>query len=166
LISAAFACPADFKPAQEHLDAHFRSLAFLQNHESGVLRAVPIEPDLHSIMQMVKSRSQEVRKLEDLFENRKLPMGFFAVRVGYSIFHLWRILLGHNKLRMRFAFGNAEEQEVELSSARGTDSISVDLFALFTLQHLKILHLLPKLFRRIYAHTSVLDTVVADTYQN
>lgn len=162
LVSAAFACPQDFKADQKHLDAHFRSLAFLQKHESGILRAIPVEPDLHSILELVKARSTRVRKLEEYYHSHKLPMGFFARQVGCSPFHLWAALLGHRKLRVRIAFGNTEEQESEVLAAQTTENISIDLFALFTLRHLKVLDLAPKIFRRIYAHSSLLDAVVED----
>jgi hypothetical protein len=89
LVSAAFACPQDFKIKQEHLDAHFRSLTFLQQGESGILRAIPIEPDLHTILGMIKDRSVELKKFEDFFIGRPLPMGVFANRIGRSLFQTW-----------------------------------------------------------------------------
>ena len=162
LVSVAFSCPQGFKPDQKFLDAHFRSLQFLQQHESGILRAIPAEPDFHSFFEMVKNRALEVRKLENYYRSHKLPMGFFANLAGHSIFHTWAAFLNKSKLQVRIAFGDSHEQQSEVSAVRGTDSIAIDLFALLTLQHLKLLNLLPKMFRRIYVHPSLLDAVVLD----
>jgi tetratricopeptide (TPR) repeat protein len=162
LVSAAFACPSDSKPTDSQRDAVYRSLAFLHEHEPGILRAVPMEPDLHSILEIVKTRSHEVRKFEHYFQSHNLPMGLFGNRFGNSIFEIWRGLSSHPRLRVRIAFGTTEEQKDELAVALAADAVSVDLFALLTLQHLNLLHLLPLLYRRIYAHPSLLDAVVTD----
>lgn len=162
LVNVAFSCPPDFKPEQKHLDAHFKSLTFLQQHESKIVRAVPVEPDLRSILALLKARSQHASKLENIFQNQKLPMGFFAEQLGVSVIGLWEALIAHRKLRIRMAFGNNEEQQNEFNAASTTDSIAVDLFALLTLQHLNLLWLLPKIFRKIYAHSSLLDAVIGD----
>ena len=165
LVRAGFACPSDFQITDEDRDAHFRSLTFLQQHESRIVQTVPIEPDFRSLAEMLKKRSEGVRKFEDFFQRQKLPLGLFAKGVGCSAFTLWASLLSHSRIPLRMAWGTAEEQESELRSAESTDSISLDVLAMFTMQHLNLLHLLPKFFRRIYAHSSLLDSVVNELRQ-
>ena len=162
MVSAAFACPPNTQLPQEQLDAHYRSLAFLQQSNSGILRAVPVEPDFHSILEMVKANSEEVRKFEDFFVSHPLPMGVFANRIGRSLFQTWVALMHHDRLKIRIAFGTTEEQQGEISVMMKHDSVSIDLFAILSLQHLSLLQLLPKMFKRVCVHSSLLDQVVAD----
>jgi tetratricopeptide (TPR) repeat protein len=162
LVSAAFACPQDFKIKQEHLDAHFRSLAFLQQTKSGILQAIPVEPDLHSILDMVKTRSKEIRKFEDYYIGHPLPMGAFANRIGRSLFQTWAALMQHARLKVRVAFGTTDEQQDEIRTVTNSESVSIDLFALLSLHHLNLLHLLPKMFKHVFVHSSLLDVIVID----
>lgn len=159
-IRAMFALPRNSKPDQKYLDAYFKSLSFLERHESGILRAIPIEPDGRSILAMVKARSEEIGKFEENFKKQPLPMSLFARRVGRTIFTIWSSFLHHPEIKIRMSFGLLEEQHKEAQDAFDSREISVDLFAILTLQHLRILHLLPKMFSRIFIHASVLEEVV------
>lgn len=162
LVRVGFSCSSQSKPKEEHLEAHFRSLAFLQKHEPKVIQTVSFEPDLHSILDLLKRRAKHVSKVESIYQNKKLPMGFFATQVQLTNYQLWRHLTLHPKYHVRFAYGTTEEQETEKVAADSFTSVSVDLFALFTLQHLNLLWLLPKIFSPIYAHASLLEEVVGE----
>lgn len=159
-IRAMFALPQNSKPDQKYLDAYFKSLSFLERHESGILQAVPIEPDTRSILAIVKARSEEIGKFEENFKKQPLPMSLFARRVGRTIFTIWTSFLRHPEIKIRMSFGPLEEQHKEAQEAFDSREISIDLFAILTLQHLRLLHLLPKMFLRIFVHASVLDDVV------
>jgi tetratricopeptide (TPR) repeat protein len=160
IVRTVFSCPTGFKIEDADLQTHFRSLQFLQEHESGLVKAIPVEPDFRTIIDLLKQRSQQIQRLEDLFHEKPLPMGFFAKRVGCSAFELWSTLLIHPRIPVRMAFGTPAEQQSEVAAANRSTAVSVDLIALFTLQHLNMLHLLPKLFSTIHAHVSLLDTVL------
>jgi tetratricopeptide (TPR) repeat protein len=162
LVKAAFSCPPDIKLKQKHLDAHFRSLAFLQDSKVGVLQAIPFEPDLHTFLGMVKNRAEEIKQFEEHFTNNPLPIGIFANRIGRSLFESWVALMQHGKLKIRVALGTTEEQQSEIASAMQSQAIAIDLIALLTLHHLKLLALLPRMFSRIFVHSSLFDAVIAD----
>ena len=150
------------KSSRNILIAHFRSLAFLQQTKSGISQAIPVEPDLHSILDMVKSRSKEIRKFEDYYIGHPLPMGAFANRIGRSLFQTWAALMQHARLKVRVAFGTTEEQQDEIRTVTNSESVSIDLFALLSLHHLNLLHLLPKMFKHVFVHSSLLDVIVID----
>jgi len=162
LVKAALSCPPNAKLKEKHLDAYFRSLAFLQDSKVGVLRAIPFEPDLHTFLGMVKDRAIEIKQFEEHFLNKPLPIGIFANRIGRSLFGAWVALMQHGKLKVRVAFGTTEEQQNEIACAMQSECVSIDLIALFTLNHLQLLPLLSRMFKRVFVHSSLLDSVVTD----
>jgi len=161
MVRAAFSCPRDTRIEKRHLDSHFRSLAFLQRHEAKIVQTIPIEEDFRSILKLLKKRSQYVRRVEQHFHNKRLPIGWFANRLGRSEYTIWAALLRHPS-GIRMATGTTAEQHNEQIAASPGGPVSVDLFGLLTLRFLNFLTLLPRLFSGIYVHASHLDEVLEE----
>lgn len=159
-VRAMSALPASSKPDQKYVDAYFKSLASLERHGAEVIRRVPVEPDGQAILAIMKTRSEEIQKFEEHFKTQPLPMSVFARHVGRTIFTIWASFLRHSEIKVRMSSGSFEEQQEEIKAAAKAQEVSVDLFAILTLQNLRLLHLLPKIFRRVLVHTSVFDEVI------
>jgi tetratricopeptide (TPR) repeat protein len=162
VVQASLRWPKGQKPAKRVFEAVPRSIKFLENDPNSGIRAVPIEPGLKSVIEMLKDRILHVQEIEKVFESPPLPIGMFANAIGRGEYETWRHLTAHPKLQVRFALGTQEEQIAEISSAGAAKAVSLDLFTLFSLRLTKTLHLLPQLFDAIYVHTRVWEAILQE----
>ncbi len=160
LVKAALDCPPEVRIEGKYRKAIQRSLAFLNKHPSGLIKAIPFEKDLKSIIAMVRARAEHASQIVDLIQTKNLPMCILAQQLGLPPFQAWLGIIGHANLHVRLAYGTQEEQSRELLTANGARSVCVDVFALLTLRLLKCLDLLPRLFSTILVHTAVLEAIV------
>lgn len=164
-FSAMLGLPSEFQPAAELVTAHHENLQQLAAHPSGVLRAVPIDADLREFREMLKGREKQVTELDRLYRGNNLPFGFLAKQSGTPLFELWRSAIHHPELGVRMSLGDQIAQDGQVASASKSVSVVVDLPALFTLQGLGLLDVLPKLYPNIYAHVSLLDEIITHRRQ-
>jgi tetratricopeptide (TPR) repeat protein len=160
LVKAGLDCPPEFKIDDRQRNLFQSSLEFLDKHQSGLIKAVPVEADLRSVTAMVKARADHAHRIENLIQRKNLPMALLGQQLGLSPFDAWAGLIAHPKFHVRMAYGNAEEQAKEAEAALRGGAVSVDVFALFTLQLLRQLNLLRKLYTRVFVHTAVFEAIV------
>ena len=160
LIRSVFASPSETQFSPNVQNAHFESLAYLEKSGTGVLQTIPIDSDLTALRQMVRERHQRVKHMQDVFRTEFLPIGVLAKQFGRSEFEVWAGLLepGHPPVKMQS--GEASDQQRQEQAAAFADSVVIDLFGLFSLKLLDLLHLLPLLFKKIVVHSSSLEVVV------
>lgn len=143
-------------------EAVCKSARYLAATPGSGLQMVPIEPDFDTIRKMMKEFSEAAGRAEKLYEEKQLPMAFLSKVVGRSPFKIWTGLLNHPRLQVHMAHGSAEEQEQEGQLAFSADTISADSSALFTLQLLGLLDLLPKAYKAVHVATAVFESIKAD----
>src|SRR6202453_467891 len=164
-FSTMLALPKDFVPTSQCIDAHQNNLAALTSQPSGALRAINITPDLGEIREMLQKREKHVESVVKETKSQSVPFGFLAVQTGTSYYDVWRTDISNSDRGVHMCHGSAETQGGQIDLAGCSDAISVDLLTLFTLQELRVLEVLPKMFRNIFAHISLLDAIVAQLHQ-
>lgn len=164
-VSAMFALPEDFKPDADSIKANQRNIDELANRWPHILKKVETEPNLKSIRKILRKNERQVRRIFELVDAQPMPFGFIASQTATPSYAAWVSCCRDSKRGIRMCIGSVEAQAEQLALANRGGPIAVDLLSLFTLQRLGLLSLLASTRPIIYAHISLLDTVVAQLRQ-
>ena len=166
LVRAVLACPGNVKPGKKQIAAFRRSMKLLATRfPASGLQMIHVDKGLESLQRILKEQSDHASLIEKLVREKNLPLAFLARATGRSPYAIWKGLCAHSVLQVRMASGNSEEQATEQRIARSAKAVSVDIFALFTLQLVGKLHLLWQLFEKVYINTSILEAVAGEIHQ-
>ena len=165
LVRAVLACPRNVKPGKKQIGAFRRSMKLLATRfpNSG-LQMINVDKGLENLQRMLKEQSDHASLVENLVREKNLPLAFLVKASGRSPYAIWKKLCVHPILHVRMSSGNFDEQATEQRIVRSAKAVSVDIFALFTLQLLGKLHLLPQLFETVYINTRTLEVVAGEIH--
>jgi tetratricopeptide (TPR) repeat protein len=162
LVRSVLGVSKETNLSDEVRDDYLKSLALLEADGNRPIISIPIEEDFRTLKELLRKKSEQVQNVEAAFKNNALPIGFFAQAIGRSEFETWSSLLHRDRPPLRFQIGFVEDQQRQFDLARDSQALVIDLIALFTLQSLKLLHHLPKLFSKVHAHSSSLKAIVEE----
>ncbi len=119
--------------------AHFRVLAdfermFLENRAFG---SVSINPSkgaegIEPMLQVVRSRGEHIRALEDQHRAGATPIAFVAVAGGASMFDIWDAFAANPEMPIHAAAGNAEEFSMAAERIAGASLAVLDPLTVYT----------------------------------
>jgi Flp pilus assembly protein TadD/predicted nucleic acid-binding protein len=166
LTRAFYMAPSGTVISDEIRQAHLESERFLLSQGGGVYQAIAMDEEHRTLKEIVKERARFVQEIEGDYAKQMLPLGVFARRVGRTEFEVWQGLLWPGKGRppIKMQTGAGVDQGRQLSATIGTE-VAVDLLALYTLQLIGQLSLLPRLYKQIYVHSSALEAVLHEIRQ-
>lgn len=143
-----------FQKSMQEFNARFPEEKDLQGFEVK-------DGDISGILKMVDQMAEVVDTATSLYRDSQAPMAAIPKFAGRRPFDVWAAFTNMNDVGMRISFGTAEEIATELSVIRSASnsSIVVDIYPLFFLGHYNRLEILPKLFKKIYVHQSLLDAL-------
>jgi tetratricopeptide (TPR) repeat protein len=150
----------DFK--EEHIKAFQKSMAEFNTRfpeEKGLQGFEAKEGDISGILKAVDQMAERTDNATNLYKESKAPMAFIPRLTGKKPFDVWAAFTQMPDVGIRMCFGAPDEAPMEIATIDGArgGSIVVDIYPLFLLGHFDRLDLLPKLFKKIYVHQSVLD---------
>jgi len=159
-FGATVALPENFTPTPDCVNASQENMIKLTEHPSGVLKAVKITPDFSEVRKMLQLSENKTRDVIKDADIKSTPFGFLPTQTQTSLYEAWLAATHDPKRGIRMCDGTDDSQIQQHIVAMEGKAIAVDLLSLFTLQGLGMLHLLALTNSVIYAHISLLDSVV------
>lgn len=118
------------------------SIRFLVDCEDAPIYEVQFDAEFTQLKEMAKDRSELAQELEKAYKDVQVPLCFVSKNLGIPYMEAHDACMAGNFGGYRMALGSSEEQNLEYELAQSTESITVDLSALLTLQMLGKLDLL------------------------
>jgi tetratricopeptide (TPR) repeat protein len=108
--------------------------------EESELRRVEIrENDLSAVLLMVDEQHQAAEQVMELYRTKPLTLGVIAELLGRSIVDVWTGIVGIVGQRLYASAGDDDEARIALANLHSTESVAIDVAAILTLAHLRIL---------------------------
>jgi tetratricopeptide (TPR) repeat protein/predicted nucleic acid-binding protein len=166
VVRSALFAPDSLKFSEAQKKQVQASLARLSGQEGSALQSIDLSDDLSNLREILRQASETAAEAEKLFSTKGLPMTFLSQVLGRSPFQIWAGLTAHQQLFVPMAHGSAEEQQQEATLAHDADEVVVEISSLFTLKMLNMLHILPKLFQKVFVPTAVFECVRVEVDQS
>lgn len=109
------------------------------------------------LLMRLQEASQQRVKVETLYQQKRLPLGFPARGVGRDIITTWRALTEPPYLKIWASSGIPNELAEEIQRARTAKSIVIDPIALLTIKALDLLPNLVDAFEKIFVPQPIID---------
>lgn len=161
-VQAVQSQPRGTNLAQEVIDRYQASIERLTSDSSGGMQAIDIGEDGKELLNLVKARSLKAQDLLNIVMEKNLPAAVLSTQLGLSPFETWLGLASVPELGRFLCRGTHDDQSRNDQLAAITNSVTVDISALFSLALLGRLHLLSDLFSQVIVHTSALEALVQD----
>lgn len=125
------------------------------------LLKLPEKPEefRQQLLMLLQEASQQRVKVETLYQQKRLPLGFLARSVGRDIITTWGALTEHPYLKIWASSGITNEIADEIQCVRTAKSIVIDPIALLTIKALDFLPKLADAFEKIFVPQSIIDQV-------
>ena len=117
------------------------------------------DKDFTKFFSIVDQRSDLVHVAEKAYAEGKLPLSTFASLIGRTTFEVWQECTKHGTPRIRFGNGSDKESSTSLQLLQESNSVVLDMTALFTAYELGLAEHLMKRFERVSVPQHVIDEV-------
>lgn len=110
---------------------------------------------LQTILKLAEQRELRARQLEELYEQKKMPLGMFAEKFGKDAIETWSNFAANPRMKVACCIGNTEEINSSGECFRGKDGRTsdvipiIDITALLTLNYLGAERYLQIIFPKI-----------------
>jgi tetratricopeptide (TPR) repeat protein/predicted nucleic acid-binding protein len=156
----------DEKLAEKYIKAFQKSIGeFCKRFpEEKALQSFEVKGnDVSEILKQVDRMAEITDNATNLYKESQAPLAFIPKLTGKSPFDVWAAFTQMPKVGIKISFGTAEEINTELAVIQEFqgNNIVVDIYPLFLLGHFDQLELLPKIFKKIYVHQSVVDELTS-----
>jgi tetratricopeptide (TPR) repeat protein len=128
--------------------------------EAEGFKMVDVREHPEFVYEFLREDELTVEEIYQLYENNKLPVSSKVYLRGREIFDAWLTLTSAKSVGLKGRLGFPEEQQDEERAISSHPEVVVDLLALYTLCRIGKLHLLPKMFDRLYVIQSALDELI------
>ncbi len=140
----------------KYVQAHHRSQKdferlFPESKIFGALRfdENDVEGSLRPILDSARSRTEQVKRIEEAYESGKAPIALLASAGGGTVFDFWDFLRNHGTIKIKMALGNTVERKAATQSVLAAPGLIVDPITLYGAQTLGfadiLLHVCPDL---------------------
>jgi tetratricopeptide (TPR) repeat protein len=141
-----------FEDARDNFNSRFP--------EAEGFKMIDIREHPEFVNEFLREDELTIEEIYQLYENNKLPISSKAFLRGRRIFDAWLTLTSAKGVGLKGRLGVSEEQQNEERAVASHQEVVVDLLALYTLLRIEMLHLLPKMFDRLYVIQSALDELI------
>lgn len=109
------------------------------------------------ILDMITSRYETLKRVEQLYREKRMPIGTFAKLVGRNALDVWEGLRRDPELGINCCFGNAEERDHALSLLEKKPKLIADIISLMTLHEIGAQDVAVKAFGKLGIAQSTID---------
>lgn len=150
------------EPEEKHIKAFQKSIGEFSKRfpEEKALQGFEVKDgDISQMLKMVDQMAETIDNATKLYKESQAPMAIVPRLTGKKPFDVWAAFTQMPEVGIKISFGAPDEIKTEVLTAEGyrDRSIVIDIYPLFLLAHFDQLDLLPKLFKKIYIHQSVMD---------
>lgn len=150
------------EPAEKYIKAFQKSIGEFNKRfpEEKALQGFEVKDnDISGILKMVDQMAETTDNATRLYKESQAPMAMIPRLTGKKPFDVWAAFTQMPGVGIKISFGAADEIKGEISTVEESQDCSVvlDIYPLFLLAHVDQLELLPKLFKKIYVHQSLMD---------
>lgn len=117
------------------------------------------DKDISPMLEMADKLAESTENATGLYRESKVPLAVIPKFTNKKPFDVWAAFTQMPDVGIKISFGSPDEISTEAATVKEyqNNSIVIDIYPLFLLAHLNKLELLPKLFKKIYVHQSVID---------
>lgn len=117
------------------------------------------DKDISPMLEMADKLAESTENATGFYRESKVPLAVIPKFTNRKPFDVWAAFTQMPDVGIKISFGSPDEISTEASTIEEyhNNSIVVDIYPLFLLAHFNQLELLPKLFKKIYVHQSVVD---------
>ncbi|MHB0865762.1 MAG: tetratricopeptide repeat protein [Minisyncoccota bacterium] len=150
------------EPAEKYIKAFQKSIGEFNNRfpEEKALQGFEVKDnDISGILKMVDQMAETTDNATKLYKESQAPMAMIPRLTGKKPFDVWAAFTQMPGVGIKISFGAADEIKGEISTVEEFQGgpVVLDIYPLFLLAHVDQLELLPKLFKKIYVHQSLMD---------
>lgn len=150
------------EPAEKYIKAFQKSIGEFNKRfpEEKALQGFEVKDnDISGILKMVDQMAETTDNATKLYKESQAPMAMIPRLTGKKPFDVWAAFTQMPGVGIKISFGAADEIKSEISTVEESQdgSVVLDIYPLFLLAHVDQLELLPKLFKKIYIHQSLMD---------
>ena len=115
--------------------------------------------DISPMLEMADQLAESTDNATGFYRESKVPLAVIPKFTSRKPFDVWAAFTQIPDVGIKISFGSPDEISTEATTIKEyhNNSIVIDIYPLFILSHLNRLELLPKLFKKIYVHQSVVD---------
>ncbi len=117
------------------------------------------DKDISPMLEMADKFAESTDNATGLYRESKVPLAVIPKFTNKKPFDVWAAFTQMPDVGIKISFGSPDEISTEAETVKEyhNNSIVIDIYPLFLLAHLNKLELLPKLFKKVYVHQSVID---------
>lgn len=150
------------EPAEKYIEAFQKSIGEFNKRfpEEKALQGFEVKDnDISGILKMVDQMAETTDNATKLYKESQAPMAMIPRLTGKKPFDVWAAFTQMPGVGIKISFGAPEEIKSEVSTVEEAHggSVVMDIYPLFLLAHVDQLDLLPKFFKKIYVHQSLMD---------
>ncbi len=150
------------EPAEKYIKAFQNSIGEFNKRfpEEKALQGFEVtDNDISGILKIVDQMAETTDNATKLYKESQAPMAMIPRLTGKKPFDVWAAFTQMPGVGIKISFGAADEIKGEVSTLEESQdrSVVLDIYPLFLLAHVDQLELLPKLFKKIYMHQSLMD---------
>lgn len=115
--------------------------------------------DMSQMLKIVDQMAEMTDNAANLYKSSQAPISTVPILTGKNSFDVWAAFTQMPEVGIKISFGTLEEVKKEMLAIGEyyNRSIVIDIYPLFLLSYLNQLEVLPRIFKRIYVHQSILD---------
>lgn len=158
------------EPDEKYIKAFQKSIGEFNKRfpEEKALQGFEVKDgDVSQILKVVDQMAETTDNATKLYKESQAPMSIVPRLTGKKPFDVWAAFTQMPEVGIKISFGTPDEIKTEISAIEEyrDHSIVADIYPLFLLALFDQLDLLPKLFKKIYIHQSVMDELT-DTLED
>lgn len=117
------------------------------------------DKDISPMLEMADKLAESTENATGFYRESKVPLAVIPRFTNKKPFDVWAAFTQMPDVGIKISFGSPDEISTEAGTIKeySNNAIVIDIYPLFLLAHLNQLGLLPRLFKKVYVHQSVVD---------
>jgi predicted nucleic acid-binding protein len=150
------------EPGKKYITAYQKSIGEFNTRfpEEKALQGFEVKDgDISPILKVIDQMAETIDNATNLYKESQAPMAIVPRLTGKKSFDVWAAFTQMSGVGIKISFGAPDEMKTEIATLEECQggSIVIDIYPLFLLAHLDQLELLPRIFKKIFVHQSVMD---------
>jgi predicted nucleic acid-binding protein len=150
------------EPAKKYITAYQKSIGEFNTRfpEEKALQGFEVKDgDINPILKVIDQIAETIDNATNLYKESQAPMAIIPRLTGKQSFDVWAAFTQMSGVGIKISFGAPDDMKTEIATLEEClgGSTVIDIYPLFLLAYLDQLELLPRIFKKIYVHQSVMD---------
>lgn len=126
----------------------------------------PFPKEMQALLKQVTQRHEAVKKVEQLYMQRKLTIGAFSRLLGVSVIEVWRGIVNRSDLRIFCSIGTNDERNTAIALLSNEVNIIIDIISLLTIHFIKAEDAIARACKILGISQTTVDLLRESLYQH